>query len=565
MSRWDWNRIAYVLFVLAVFSALVKVGGMTLAESGPATPVAADAAPATAEREPPWYMGTFLELEDDRGFLFDPAAESAERSAPQEPSVTQQDSSSVEASSEAPIFYRPSKGTGTGPVCANLSGASKESRVVFPLVRRYSDSYSDTWGAPRPQGGHEGADLMVPAGTPEYAVTDGTVVAVSGANENGWNTLGGYTVMIEAADAVGPIKAGDLFYYAHMDAPSELPIGTSVRAGQVVGYAGDTGQGPEGTIGLFPEHLHLGWYDGSGGRTEVESGAMNPYPLLEWLKGNGGSVSGGSNASYCEAPQTGGPRPSGGDDDWPIPANPGERPDLDTGSDHARPSPAIEQRTDGDAPSGDDTRDAPRESTPEEPGEVRLGAPNPLDEGGEAPDRDFGGEIPGGGSDDGAGDDREAGPGDLPDFVGRIVGDGRVMGPADDPLRLREGMRTIFSGLLADRADRRGPQPDDQPDEDRKDGGGKDDPKGEGDGRKGPPGKGDPPRDDPGPDDGPDPVEGDSPDEDAAQGDEVAETEGGDGEGDGGEAPSDGPSEDAQDEASGSSAQDGDTPPPPGD
>jgi hypothetical protein len=34
---------------------------------------------------------------------------------------------------------------------------------------------------------------------PEYAVTDGTVVPVTGSNGNGWNTLGDYTVMLRAA------------------------------------------------------------------------------------------------------------------------------------------------------------------------------------------------------------------------------------------------------------------------------------------------------------------------------------------------------------------------------
>src|SRR3712207_9364137 len=98
--------------------------------------------------------------------------------------------------------------------------------------------------------------------------------------------------MVEAAYSVGPIKKGDLFYYAHLERESALKIGTRVRAGQVVGYAGDTGQGPELTRGLFPPHLHLGWYDATGSRSDVVSGAMNPYPLLEWIKANGGAITG---------------------------------------------------------------------------------------------------------------------------------------------------------------------------------------------------------------------------------------------------------------------------------
>jgi hypothetical protein len=38
---------------------------------------------------------------------------------------------------------------------------------------------------PRPQGDHEGANLMSPTRTPEFAITDSTTVPVSGANKNG--------------------------------------------------------------------------------------------------------------------------------------------------------------------------------------------------------------------------------------------------------------------------------------------------------------------------------------------------------------------------------------------
>jgi collagen type III alpha len=211
---------------------------------------------------------------------------------------------------------------------------------VFPLEERYFYSYEDTWGTPRTQGGHEGTDLMAPAGAPEYAVTDGTVVPVAGSNENGWHSLGGYAVMVRADYSVGLVKAGDLFYYAHLGRPCPLKIGTRVRAGQVIGYSGDTGQGPEVTRGLFPAHLHLGWYDVTGSRSEADSGAMNPYPLLEWIKANGGAVTGGTDARYCEAPSPPTPIPSTGQGDWPAPEAPGVRPDRATGS--SDPSPVVQ-------------------------------------------------------------------------------------------------------------------------------------------------------------------------------------------------------------------------------
>jgi hypothetical protein len=177
---------------------------------------------------------------------------------------------------------------------------------------------------------------MAPTGSAAYAVTDGTIVAVAGANENGWNTLGGYAVMLKAAYSVGPVKQGDLFYYAHLNHESALEIGTRVSVGQTVGYVGDTGQGPEITRGLFPPHLHLGWY---GASSAVTSDAMNPYPLLEWIKGNGGAITGGSDARYCEVPRVGGPVPSTGESRWPAPYSPGVKPDLATGVKGLAPGP----------------------------------------------------------------------------------------------------------------------------------------------------------------------------------------------------------------------------------
>jgi collagen type III alpha len=226
----------------------------------------------------------------------------------------------------------------SGPVCADLGGFPSNRQIAFPLPREYVNSYEDTWGAPRPQGGHEGTDLMVPTGTAEYAITDGTIVAVDGANEHGWNTLGGYTVMLRATYSVGPIKHGDLFYYAHLNRESALEIGTKVRVGQTIGYAGNTGQGPEVTRGLFPPHLHFGWYDATGTRSTATSGAMNPYPLLEWIKANGGAITGGSDARYCESPRTGGPVPSAGASRWPAPRTPGVSPDIGSNAPSAAPT-----------------------------------------------------------------------------------------------------------------------------------------------------------------------------------------------------------------------------------
>ena len=337
-------RASYAVFAVAVLAALLKLGGVTGAkpavlQMAPAEHAAAVAEPVPGEIESRVPDGPLLDWPEKDDLAARPLSD-FEMGGRFEGRIEP-----AELAPDASVFRRPSsEGTPPEAVCGDLGAFPESSRVVFPLPDEYLGSYEAGWGSPRPQGGHEGTDLMSPTGTPEFAVTDGTIVEVAGANENGWNRLGGYTVMLEAAYDVGPIRKGDLFYYAHLDERSALPLGAEVRAGQQVGFVGDTGEGPEGTRGEFPSHLHLGWYDvgEAGARSEVESGAMDPYPLLLWLESNGGAVSGGTAASYCEAPQ------------GPVPASdsPGERPDMDTGDGgNARPSPAVEDNAPRERPS----------------------------------------------------------------------------------------------------------------------------------------------------------------------------------------------------------------------
>lgn len=168
------------------------------------------------------------------------------------------------------------------------SDSDGAAEAVFPLSKRYANSYGDDWGASRIQGKHEGTDVFAPSGTTIRSITDGTSVRARGSDNDGWNDLGGYTVMVRASEEVGPIERGDLLYYAHMNGATDLEIGEEIEAGQKIGAVGDTGQGPEGTRGEFRSHLHVGWYEGQSlvgeERSEAESGAMNPYPLLRWIE-----------------------------------------------------------------------------------------------------------------------------------------------------------------------------------------------------------------------------------------------------------------------------------------
>ncbi|WP_119069068.1 peptidoglycan DD-metalloendopeptidase family protein [Rubrobacter indicoceani] len=372
MVRFGWTRLAYLLVTLIMLALILKLGPMVASAVIPGTTLLEGRTPQPAgesptEETPPENptaetaaIPDTSETREERGESNGPerAAGSEERDHDKDHTAVSGIYERVDFREEAPVFYRPAApearsvearsvaSRSTGPpknkVCKNVSAAPPGAKIVFPMTREYFDTYDDTWGAARPQGGHEGTDLMAEDGTPLLAMTDATVVPVAGANSNGWNTLGGYTVMLRADYSIGPVREGDLFYYAHMSRPANFRPGDTVEVGEVVGYVGDTGEGPEGTSGNFPSHLHLGWYDAGGSRSEVASGAMNPYPLLGWVKANGGSIKGGSDIPYCESPQPAGPSPSGGGS-WPTPVNPGVTPDMDTGTSDPSPSPVISQ------------------------------------------------------------------------------------------------------------------------------------------------------------------------------------------------------------------------------
>lgn len=143
----------------------------------------------------------------------------------------------------------------------------------FPM-KREDVSYENSWLAERTYGGkrgHEGCDLMTAenkAGVyPIYSMIDGVVT------NKGWLKKGGYRIGITS-------PSGGYFYYAHLDSYADIEEGDKVKAGQLLGYAGDTGYGPEGTTGQFPVHLHLGIYI----YPEGEEISVNPYRVLRFLE-----------------------------------------------------------------------------------------------------------------------------------------------------------------------------------------------------------------------------------------------------------------------------------------
>ncbi len=139
------------------------------------------------------------------------------------------------------------------------SGGSGSINVNGRFCPAASFTYGQGLGAPRPGGRlHAGLDLMGSRGTPIYAIDGGTVTR-SGYQSNG-------SLILDITGSNG------MFFYGHFDSIL-FSVGQRVKAGQVIGYMGDTGS--PGAV-----HLHLEWRPNgwSGGAADVE-------PLVRQLCG----------------------------------------------------------------------------------------------------------------------------------------------------------------------------------------------------------------------------------------------------------------------------------------
>jgi peptidoglycan hydrolase-like protein with peptidoglycan-binding domain len=102
-------------------------------------------------------------------------------------------------------------------------------------------SFSNTWHAPRGDRKHLGVDIIAREGNLIYAVADGTITRVY--NE-ATSKRAGNGVRLTTAD-------GTYFFYAHFQKVADgITVGTKVKAGQVIGYNGKTGN-------TSTPHLHF--------------------------------------------------------------------------------------------------------------------------------------------------------------------------------------------------------------------------------------------------------------------------------------------------------------------
>ncbi len=150
-----------------------------------------------------------------------------------------------------------SQSVGVSSPTSNVSSASSS---VEALPMQGPCWFGDSWGDPRGGGRrHQGTDLFAEPGNYVYAVVDGTLT------RRAWDQPGGRSGnawWLTAADG-----SGTYFFYAHLaDFAPELSVGARVRAGEIIGFMGNTGNS------AFP-HLHFEVHPHGGA-------AVNPYPML---------------------------------------------------------------------------------------------------------------------------------------------------------------------------------------------------------------------------------------------------------------------------------------------
>ncbi len=145
------------------------------------------------------------------------------------------------------------------------------SLTCFPHAPTEDLRYDNTWGAGRSGGrGHKGTDIMSPKGVEVLAVADGVVAglkngALSGyyirlLHEGGWESW--YMHLANDTPGTDDGRGGAETAYAE-----GLEIGDRVRAGEVIGYVGDSGNAEHAG-----SHTHF--------ELHIDGRAVNPYPYV---------------------------------------------------------------------------------------------------------------------------------------------------------------------------------------------------------------------------------------------------------------------------------------------
>jgi len=177
------------------------------------------------------------------------------------------------ASSAPAASARPRRTPATPRPTPVASAADLEAlalRLRPPITGLAPGAIGDTFAETRGGHPHEATDIVAPRGTPVVAVDDGVIARLF------TSVPGGLTVYELSADGAWT------YYYAHLDRyPEGLHEGALVRAGDVLGYVGTTGNA--GTTA----HLHFAIMKRDTESSWWEGTAVDPYPLLRGARAGG--------------------------------------------------------------------------------------------------------------------------------------------------------------------------------------------------------------------------------------------------------------------------------------
>jgi murein DD-endopeptidase MepM/ murein hydrolase activator NlpD len=148
--------------------------------------------------------------------------------------------------------------------------------LAVPVAGVAREAIADSWGDARESGArqHHGTDIPAASGTLVTAAAPGRVEKLFQSER------GGTTIYVRSPDR------NWTYYYAHLSgyAPG-LHEGQAVRAGDALGYVGDTGDAGAGNY-----HLHFGLTRTAPGQHWYEGQDVDPFPYLTGRRvaGSGG-------------------------------------------------------------------------------------------------------------------------------------------------------------------------------------------------------------------------------------------------------------------------------------
>jgi peptidoglycan LD-endopeptidase LytH len=136
--------------------------------------------------------------------------------------------------------------------------------LMIPVKGVKATELQPTFSAQRGTGQHEAIDVLAPKGTPVLAVESGQIVKLF------YSVRGGKTIyQFEPSGQY-------CYYYAHLDSyAAGLAEGQQVKAGQVIGYVGSTGNAD-----AHAPHLHFAIFKLGPEKHWWQGTPIDPYPVL---------------------------------------------------------------------------------------------------------------------------------------------------------------------------------------------------------------------------------------------------------------------------------------------